>query len=66
MRAKRKRQRRVNALIIHSFVYEPVDNLRPRNLGTNRKSVSKKTENPVAEMPLHEQVKVIIESLILC
>ncbi len=41
MRAKRKRQRRVIALINHSDVYDPVDKLRPRNLGTHRERVSK-------------------------
>ena len=41
MRTKRKRERRVVALIKHSDVYEPVDKLRPRNLGTHRERVSK-------------------------
>ncbi len=41
MRAKRKRQRRVIVLSKHSFLYDPVDKLRPRNLGTHRERVSK-------------------------
>jgi len=34
-------KRRVIALIKHSDVYDPVDKLRPRNLGTHRERVSK-------------------------
>jgi hypothetical protein len=41
MRAKRKRQRRVIALIKHSDVYEPVDKPLPRNLGTHRERINK-------------------------
>ena len=41
MRAKRKRERKVIALIKHSDVSDPVDKLRLRNLGTHRERVSK-------------------------